>query len=70
MHCLRKRVYSTLVSAYGVCVLCLSLDILCVNSEELSLVILLEPKVCRKRSKHLKTVNCFIGINAIVNSPL
>ena len=29
-----QRVCSTLVSAHGVCVLCLSLEVLCVNSEE------------------------------------
>ena len=33
-----QRVCSTLASAYGVCVLYLSLEVLCVNSEEQSLV--------------------------------
>ena len=38
-----QRVCSTSVSAYGVCVLCLSLEVLCAKCEEGILIKLFEP---------------------------
>ena len=46
-----QRVCSKPVSAYGVCVLCLSFEVLCVNSDEQSLVKLFEPIFCRNLKK-------------------
>ena len=38
-----QRVCSTSVSAYGVCILCVSLEVLCVKCEEGILIKLFEP---------------------------
>ena len=60
-----QRVCSISVSAYGVCGSCLSLEVLCVNSEEKSLVKLFEPIFCRKLKNAI-----VIGINAFVSNAL
>ena len=51
-----QRVGSALVSAYGVCILSISLEVVCVDSEEKSLI----KYFAESGSKHLKTVYCFI----------
>ena len=65
-----QRVCSTSVSAYGVCVLCLSLEVLCLRCEEGILIKLTEPTFRDSCGKHLKTVYCIIGINAFVSNAL
>ena len=65
-----QRVCSTSISTYGVCVLCLLLEVLCVKCEEEIFIKLFDPLFRDSRYYHLKTVYCFIIMNAFVSNAL
>ena len=55
-----QRISSASVSASGVCVMCLSLEVLCLECEDY-IMKLFETTVCRSLMFAVKEVACFIG---------